>query len=332
MEGRTNAQLILILCSISLFALSDLLPDIISLVHLPFRLSAFPPCLKMDQQHRLQNRYNHRTIHQPEPSGTVEGAPPYDVQPEGAALWSGRNYVQDRVESLGYFSILPDELLMNVLEYLSPISLMRIACTSKYLRAFALHEELWMQHCEHLCKRKPLRFLIDWKTTFITLMEDDSLVEDASLPLQSSSKSGQEPGGDFDNSPFTLALNPIRVYSDYLYNAWFYSAACIKPKWLLSNSITEAAALDPEEFRDSFEKHGEPVILKGLANDWPACKLWRNGGLRQLCGHRTFKAGAFDVSIESLEAYSYVHHDQKPLYIFDKHFAEKFDTLGQHYS
>jgi hypothetical protein len=64
---------------------------------------------------------------------------PLGVKPSGNALtatWSLR-------ASIGSFVILPDELILPLLEYLDAPSLLRFGRTCKALYAFTRSEELW---------------------------------------------------------------------------------------------------------------------------------------------------------------------------------------------
>ena len=64
---------------------------------------------------------------------------PLGVKPSGNALlatWSLR-------DAIGCFQILPDELILLLLEYLDGATLLRIGRTCKALYAFTRAEELW---------------------------------------------------------------------------------------------------------------------------------------------------------------------------------------------
>ena len=71
----------------------------------------------------------------------VEAIPshPLGVKPSGNALlasWSLR-------DALGLFQLIPDELILLLLEYLDSSSLLHIGRTCKALYAFTRAEELW---------------------------------------------------------------------------------------------------------------------------------------------------------------------------------------------
>jgi len=64
---------------------------------------------------------------------------PLGVRPSGNALTSTINLKT----SCGLFTLLPDELLMQLLESLGARDLLQLGSTSKALHAFTRSEELW---------------------------------------------------------------------------------------------------------------------------------------------------------------------------------------------
>ncbi len=64
---------------------------------------------------------------------------PLKVKPAGNAYVGVRNIKS----AAGLFSVLPDEIIVNILEYLGPTSLLQLGSTCKALYAFSRLEELW---------------------------------------------------------------------------------------------------------------------------------------------------------------------------------------------
>ena len=64
---------------------------------------------------------------------------PLGVRPSGNALTSSINLKP----SCGLFAVLPDELLMQFLETLDALHLLRLGSTCKAIHAFTRSEELW---------------------------------------------------------------------------------------------------------------------------------------------------------------------------------------------
>eukprot|EP00043_Microstomoeca_roanoka_P018208 m.193555 g.193555 ORF g.193555 m.193555 type:complete len:530 (-) comp16783_c0_seq4:266-1855(-) len=291
-------------------------------------------------------------IRQPEPAGIVEEDAPFSLQPLGAAL-SRPSWHVERIQSLGTFALLPDELLTDVLQYLEPSDLAKMAGVSKYMRAFASQDEIWQNHCEKLFQHRPFSFTTSWKTTFFAAQKESppstsdvagseqSTSPEASpkqrTPQQDKAPRAAEhqetetetkPKEQLDEGNNTEAVIP--VYSDFLYNSWYYAAVCIDEQWL-ENETMERVVLSASDFYSHFQQRSKPVILKGLAKDWPAFSTWPNRKISEITGGTAFKAGPFNVTLEALFKYSQQQHDQRPLYIFDKDFVKRCPQLGEDY-
>ena len=68
---------------------------------------------------------------------------PLGIKPSGNAYTASENLKS----AAGYFAVLPDELLVQILEYLDASSLKDIECTCKALYAFSRLEDLWKTLC-----------------------------------------------------------------------------------------------------------------------------------------------------------------------------------------
>ena len=64
---------------------------------------------------------------------------PLKVKPAGNAYGS----VENIKSAAGLFYRLPDELIVHILEYLGPTSLLQLGCTCKAMFAFSRLEEVW---------------------------------------------------------------------------------------------------------------------------------------------------------------------------------------------
>lgn len=64
---------------------------------------------------------------------------PYNIRPSGNAFTASR----DIKAYSGSFAMLPDELLLQLLEYLQAVDLIRLGSTCKALYAFCRAEDLW---------------------------------------------------------------------------------------------------------------------------------------------------------------------------------------------
>ena len=68
---------------------------------------------------------------------------PFGVKPTGNAY----NATKNLKLATGFFVALPDELFVQVLEYLDASSLRNIGCTCKAMYAFSRLEDLWKTLC-----------------------------------------------------------------------------------------------------------------------------------------------------------------------------------------
>ena len=270
-------------------------------------------------------------MRQPEPCGIVETSPPFHLKPMGAAFMLGRDADAERCQSLGSFAVLSDEVLLLLLEYLRPKDLAKLACVSRYMQAFASHDELWLTHCEALFQQPntPFSYHQSWKSTFLAQARRQCTASTAATasPNGHTAGDGSNPNPDADNAD---TLQPA-VFSDYLYSSWFYAAACIDPAWLEEETM-DRASVSLAAFKEQYESQHKPVILRGLASSWPAAQRWKQGGISTVCSSGAeFKAGSFSVTLPAFQHYCRHQCDQRPLYIFDKHFADKCPALAQQY-
>ncbi|GIL95724.1 hypothetical protein Vretimale_1688 [Volvox reticuliferus] len=91
--------------------------------------------------------------------------------------------------------------------------------------------------------------------------------------------------------------------------------------------------LSPEEFVERFERPRIPVVITGLADNWPASENWTPDLLKQLYGEHKFKVGSDDegyaVRLPMSWYFDYMSdplhgsRDDSPLYIFDGTFADR---------
>ncbi|KAK3675654.1 hypothetical protein LTR78_004295 [Recurvomyces mirabilis] len=110
----------------------------------------------LDQSHRPAKRQKVVESSTPQHAsdstdGSLVRKHPLGVRPSGNALTSSEN----QKRACGYLSSLPDELLMQLLESLFAVDLLRVGSTCRALHAFTRSEELWRAlfveiNCSHL--------------------------------------------------------------------------------------------------------------------------------------------------------------------------------------
>ena len=73
---------------------------------------------------------------------------PLGIKPLGNLYMSRRNIT----EAAGLFYSIPDDLLLQILEFLEPLPLLQLGATCKALWAFSRHEDLWrIQYVKYVC-------------------------------------------------------------------------------------------------------------------------------------------------------------------------------------
>lgn len=75
----------------------------------------------------------------------------------------------------------------------------------------------------------------------------------------------------------------------------------------------------------------KPFILTECVQPWPVCEQWDIQRLLTMYANVEFRAEAVDWPFSTYYDYMANNHDESPLYLFDKAFAEKMNiTVGEH--
>ncbi|KAK9819897.1 hypothetical protein WJX72_003757 [[Myrmecia] bisecta] len=229
---------------------------------------------------------------------------PCGIQPYGNFLLQGGADL--RRTGLGSLGKLSDELLQNIFGQLPAASLARLAVTSKALYCFANHEELWralvLQELEgSFCYRQ------SWQQTYLH----------ATIPGY---------GG--------CERKPLRVkgfYSDLLYQPWYCATTPLEPEWLETDNIERRSALSLEDFQRCYEIPNRPVVITDLVGNWPATKNWTRKYLRKAFKGQKVIVGSYPMDFDNYLSYADGCKEEMPLYLFDKHFAQKAPHLADDY-
>lgn len=239
----------------------------------------------------------------------ARGQHPYGVKPLGNLLLSAEertSFGRKRIESLGEFSRFTDELILEILSYLDGYSLARAVCSSRFLYCFASAEEFWRSL---VIEKTGGSFEYDtsWKRTFAAQNSSEKQSEQRDLTLG--------------------------IASDILFRPWYCASVRISQTWLRTQNVdTVENTISSEEFLDRFEGKLRPVVIKGGARTWPAFQKWDRRYLEDVGGDTRFIAGEALISMKQYFKYAEQAREEKPLYIFDKKFADKCPRLGQDYS
>jgi len=129
-----------------------------------------------------------------------------------------------------------------------------------------------------------------------------------------------------------LPMAVPNFYSDVLFQAHHVATLPISPSWLGGQDIPQedAASMSVEHFKCKYEQPNHPVLISGLADQWPAFGKWGVSALAATHPNADVTCGHFDVQFSTYAAYcasingepgAQPAWDDQPLYLFDKHFA-----------
>lgn len=166
-------------------------------------------------------------------------------------------------------------------------------------------------------------------------------------------------------------IHDAGFFSDALFQPWAFGAMDLDPAWLGRETVPRAPPkLSLADFIATYEEPNRPVILQGEVAAWNAATAWtddylcraavgqgaagREGGGKKgakgkeepACQRLTsmlitptppkppgtlFSAGQAHMTMADYLHYMAQAGDERPLYIFDKHFVAKAPCLGQDY-
>ena len=96
----------------------------------------------------------------------------------------------------------------------------------------------------------------------------------------------------------------------------------------------DASLVSEAQFAETYERGSQPVLVRGLVDEWPAVRdeRWTLEKLLQEHGQDRFKVGEDDdgyavyVKLKHFVRYALETKDDSPLYVFDSSFAERDAT------
>ncbi|KAL1958712.1 hypothetical protein VTO42DRAFT_3831 [Malbranchea cinnamomea] len=219
-------------------------------------------------------------------------AHPLGVKPSGNGLmapWHLRS-------SIGYLQILPDELILSLLETLDSADLRALGATCKALYAFTRSEELWKAL---FIEKSPQNFTWrgTWHSTYLNLPESK-----------------------------VASLDCSHLYSDALHRPFYCAHISLTPyteNIPARNEIPRLSDLSPAEFNESWTD--KPFILTEPVKKWPLFKTWSIETLVKQYADVIFRAEAVDWPLKTYVEYMKNNSDESPLYLFDRSFVSKMD-------
>ncbi|KAK5160268.1 hypothetical protein LTR04_004649 [Oleoguttula sp. CCFEE 6159] len=240
------------------------------------------------------------TVAQDEDSEPTAAIPshPLGIKPAGNAFVATKNLKH----AAGFLSKLPDELIIQLLEYLDASELLTLSGTCKALYAFTRAEELWKAL---FIGSPPANFTWygTWRSTYLAQpCAEESTVSCINL------------FSDALHRPFFCAHTSLSSYTTEIPSV---------------NAIPRLPDLTAEEFSESWTD--KPFILTSPVREWPVYQQWSTEALLTQYGDTCFRAEAVDWPLKTYVEYMNNSRDESPLYLFDCAFAEKMSLkVGKH--
>lgn len=214
---------------------------------------------------------------------------PHGIKPSGN-LHASSNVPGHGSDVLGS---LPDEVILNLLQFLDLLDLVSLGLTCKKLYAFSLLEELWKDLYTGNHLDRP--WLGNWRNSCLGIGH---------------SKPGRR----------VLVSD---VYSDLLFRPYMNTQIDLRHylPTKKSNLIPRVDSMTLASFEADHVHH--PFILTKEMADWPAMRLWTTESLLDRFAETRFRAECVDWPLQRYVDYMRDNQDESPLYLFDSHFAEK---------
>ncbi|KAK4152417.1 hypothetical protein C8A00DRAFT_16262 [Chaetomidium leptoderma] len=219
---------------------------------------------------------------------------PLGIKPLGNKYFSSG---EDARMLLGTLQVLPDEMLMQLLEYLDPRALRLFGYTCKFLFACCVVDDIWKTIFleSDLGKKSCFEWRGSWRATVLHLSPEQNIRVDCSNVFS-----------DVLHRPFVCSHVSPRHYTKNIPAA---------------NEIARFEDLSYDEFAESWSK--KPFILTECIQSWPVTKSWTVESFLSQYADVVFRAEAVDWSFATYSQYMRNNQDESPLYLFDRKFAEK---------
>ncbi|KAK9494532.1 hypothetical protein V1508DRAFT_350982 [Lipomyces doorenjongii] len=245
---------------------------------------------------RTSNKQSAITVHMNHPLG---------IRPLGNLILCDNDaYVsssQIRAKLLGYFAILPDELISLFLQTLGATELRRLGYSSRIFSAFAAQDDLWKQLFVIRAK-SPHRWHGTWRRTYLEIDEENEAT--------------------FQCHGF---------YSDTLYRP-FFCASFNLTEYLQNLRTTGSESrtiprLSQCPSKNEFDTHWafRPFILE--QHEWPT---WTIKDLEREYGSLRFIQECVQWQLAVYSQYMQHNTDESPLYLFDREFADKTKLAAEY--
>jgi hypothetical protein len=220
---------------------------------------------------------------------------PLGLKPLGNKYFFSGDDARDSLK--GALKILPDQVLMQLLEFLDHRTLRLLGYTCRFLFASCISDDLWKAIFleSALQKESSFEWRGSWRSTVLGL------------------------------SPVNRAqIDCSNVFSDVLHRPFVCSHISLTPyksNIPVVNEIDRLQDLSYAEFAERWSN--KPFILTDCIRSWPVYQSWSLEALAKLYPDVSFRAEAVDWTFRTYSEYMADNHDESPLYLFDKKFAEK---------
>jgi hypothetical protein len=232
-----------------------------------------------------------------------QGGHPYGIQPMGNMYGGTTPSIRG---GLGALAPLTDQTVLDLLEMLDARQLGLLTICSRVLYVFCHHDDLWRTLVLRVYGGSFI-FKDTWKNTF-----GSCFMQAAYRPCIPRKFGG--------------------VYSDVLFQPWLCASLGICPEWLERSNIPRRSNLSVEDFIAEFECPNRPVIITDVVTQWPAMRKWTREYLEAAHGDMQFACGPVDMRLRDFFEYAGGALEERPLYLFDKLFADKCPALADDYS
>jgi hypothetical protein len=211
----------------------------------------------------------------------------FGVQPIGNSYFGNGT---SRSTSLGFFSMLSDEFLLELLQKTDILVIGKLARVSKYFYCFCYHDDLWR---EFVLARYggEFKFVKNWRTTFKKMFRPSEFVQDCPIKC-------------------------MGVYSDLLYTSWRCKTVDLIELCTMRDNIDRRSNLSLQVFKKEYASKNRPVIITDIVQTWPAFKKWNHEYFLQ--SKKKFRAERVDLTYSDYKAYMDQCNEEAPLYLFDK--------------
>ncbi|KAL8796728.1 MAG: hypothetical protein Q9195_001118 [Heterodermia aff. obscurata] len=216
---------------------------------------------------------------------------PLGIKPLGNLYMARRNIKA----TAGLFYSIPDDLLIQILEFLEPLPLLRLGATCKALWAFSRHEDLW--RAQYV--KSPQKSNIWGGSWFHTVL-------------------------NFPSKQPKLIIRCDNLFSDVLHRPFLCLRTPLSPFFRnipRQNEIPRLDDLSAVQFASTWVN--KPFILANAINKWPMHNGWSWRSFREKFKDVNFVAEAVDWALDAYLDYAGNNSDESPLYLFDHSFVEK---------